>query len=124
MGNQIPSKPYVENIDSVTELNKNYRKVIYTTNQQQLVVMSIEPKSGIHKEIHPNTTQFIRIVKGNGKAVIDNQTYILAPETILIIPAGAEHEIFNTEHKKKMKLYTIYSPPEHPIDLVQPNFVK
>lgn len=120
MGNQI-KKPYVENIDSVTELNKNYRKVLYTTSQQQLVVMSINTKSNIPKEIHPNTTQFIRIVKGNGKAVIDKQTYLLAPETIVMIPAGVEHEIINTDSKKKLKLYTIYSPPEHAEGLVQIN---
>lgn len=119
MGNQNYSNhSYISNIDSVTKLNKNYRKVIHTTAQQQLVVMSI--KDNIPSETHPSTTQFIRIVEGNGVAILNGITHTLAPETIVIIPAGTRHEIKNT-HKSPLKLYTIYSPPEHPPELIQKN---
>lgn len=119
MGNQN-YKPYVGNIDRVTKINNNYRKVINTTSQQQLVVMSIKGNDNIPAETHHNTTQFIRIVEGNGVAILNGISHILEPETIVIIPAGTHHEIKNT-NRKSLKLYTIYSPPEHPSDLIEKN---
>lgn len=117
MGNKN-YKPYVGNIDQITKLNNNYRKVVNTTDQQQLVVMSIKGNDNIPLETHNNTTQFIRIVEGNGIAILNGVTYILEPETIVIIPAGTQHEIKNN-NKKSLKLYTIYSPPEHDEGLVE-----
>ena len=119
MGNQN-YKSYVGDIDRITKLNKNYRKVVNTTAQQQLVVMTIKGNDNIPAETHPSTTQFIRIVEGNGVAILNGITHILEPETIVIIPAGTHHEIKNT-NRKSLKLYTIYSPPEHSSDLIEKN---
>lgn len=120
MGNQN-YKPYISNIDHITKMNNNYRKVIHTTAQQQLVVMSIKGNDNIPAETHSNTTQFIRIVEGNGYAILNGVTFILEPETIVIIPAGTHHEIKNTNKKTPLKLYTIYSPPEHAEGLIEKN---
>lgn len=104
-------------IEKRTIKNKNYRKVLYTTKQLQLVIMNLSPLEEIGKEKHKRTTQFIRVEKGSGKAIIGNRKVSLKKDDALIIPAGKFHNII--AGKKGMKLYTIYSPPEHPKKLVQ-----
>ena len=110
---------YSENIDELTIANEDYRRVIYTGPNQQFVLMSIEPKDDIKMEIHKEHDQFIRIEQGEGKAIIGKTEYNLKDDTGLIIPAGMPHQIINTSSTKKLKLYTIYSPKEHPEGLVQ-----
>jgi mannose-6-phosphate isomerase-like protein (cupin superfamily) len=105
-------KIYRANIEKLTKRNTSYRKVLFTTKQMQLVVMSLFPDEEIGTEIHPKTTQFIRIEKGKGVAYINNKTYHLKDGVCIMIPAGTKHNIINTG-KSKLKIYTLYSPPEH-----------
>jgi len=105
-------------IEKVTLKNKNYRKVLTTTKQQQLVVMNVPAGDDIKMEKHPHTTQFIRVEKGKGLAQIGNQRFHLKDGSALVIPANTWHHIMNTG-TSDLKLYTIYSPPEHPPNTVQ-----
>ncbi len=104
-------KGLVINIEKETLKNENFRKVLYTANYSQLVVMSIEPGDDIGMEVH-GLDQFIRIEQGKGKAILNGEEYDIANDFAIVIPAGTEHNIINTGDVP-LKLYTIYSPPEH-----------
>lgn len=103
---------YIVNIEKETLENKNFRKVLYTAKNSQLVVMSLLPKEEIGMEIH-QLDQFIRIEKGNGQSILNGKEYELNDGSAIVIPAGTEHNIINTSETEEMKLYTIYSPPNH-----------
>lgn len=105
---------FCENINKQTLQNNNYRKVIYTGKHMQLVYMNIKPQDNIHLETHEEHDQFIRIEQGTGIAILNNKKYELSDDFAIIIPAGTQHEIINTSKTQELKLYTIYSPPEHP----------
>jgi mannose-6-phosphate isomerase-like protein (cupin superfamily) len=105
-------KGYVVDIEKVTKENKNFRRVLYTAKNSQLVVMALKPGEEIGEEVH-TLDQFIRIEKGKGKAVLDGVEHKIEDDYAVVIPAGARHNIINTSKDKEMKLYTIYSPPEH-----------
>jgi mannose-6-phosphate isomerase-like protein (cupin superfamily) len=105
-------KGYVVDIEKATKDNKNFRTVLYTAKSSQLVVMSLKPGEEIGEEVH-DLDQFIRIEKGKGKAVLDNVEHKIKDDYAIVIPAGARHNIINTSKDEEMKLYTIYSPPEH-----------
>ena len=105
-------KGYINNIEKITEENNNFRKVLYTASHSQLVVMSLKPQEEIGEEVH-KLDQFIRIEAGRGKAVLDGQEREIEDGFAVVIPAGVRHNIVNTSYDKEMKLYTIYSPPEH-----------
>lgn len=110
---------YHTNIENDTMENDNYRKVVHTVpNKLQLVLMSIPAGQDIPMEIHPKVTQFIKIVKGLGIATIDDVLYGLGDETAIIIEPCSYHRIENVGDEP-LKLYTIYTPPEHPVGLVQ-----
>jgi len=109
---------FYENVEKKTIENTAYRKVVYT-GKMQFVYMNIKPLDNIHKEIHVFHDQFIRIEQGEGEAIIDDISYKLSDGIGLIIPAGKEHQIINTSKDKELKLYTIYSPPEHKDRLIQ-----
>jgi len=103
------------NIADTTLQNGMYRKVIHTVpGHLQLVVMSLEPGEDIPLEVHPETVQFIRIESGRGVALVDSNAYELRDDVSLIIPPGKPHYITNSSKDRPLKLYTIYSPPEHP----------
>ena len=104
-------KGYVTNIEKAATENSNFRKVLYTAKNSQLVVMSLQPKEDIGEEVH-TLDQFIRIEQGEGKAVLDGVEYGIENGSAVVIPAGTKHNIINTSDEE-MKLYTIYSPPEH-----------
>ena len=110
---------FYQNIEKETIENNNYRNVVYTSTNQQFVYMSIKPNDNIKKEIHKDHDQFIRIEKGTGVAIINGKEYKLFDGIGLIIPAGSCHEIKNTSNTENLKLYTIYSPPEHKDGIVQ-----
>ena len=110
--------PLYINIEKDTLNNTDYRNVLYTTEQNQVVLMSLNQGEDIPEEIHPTTTQFIGIESGKGLAVINDKEYELTDGISLDIPAGAKHYISNTDDKP-LKLYTVYSPPEHDDGLVQ-----
>ncbi len=103
---------YVDNIEKETLENDNFRKVLFTGPNSQLVVMSLEAGEDIGMEVHEEHDQFIRIEQGQGKAVLNGEESEIEDDFAVVIPAGAEHNIVNTGDTK-MKLYTIYSPPEH-----------
>jgi len=104
-------KGYVVNIEKVTEENNNFRKVLYTAKNSQLVVMSLKPNEDIGEEVH-DLDQFIRIEEGEGKVILDGVEHLIKDGSAVVIPAGTNHNIVNTSNEE-MKLYSIYSPPEH-----------
>lgn len=109
---------YYKAIEADTLKNKYYRKVVSTTSQQQLVLMSLEPGETIPSELHKDTTQFFKIESGAGTAIVAGRRYKLKPNIVLIVEPNVQHEITQTG-KDPLKLYTIYSPPEHPKNLKQ-----
>jgi mannose-6-phosphate isomerase-like protein (cupin superfamily) len=109
---------YIDNIEEQTLQNSNFRKVLYTGKYMQLVVMSLKPGEDIGEEIHENVDQFFRIEEGEAKVIINGQESILAEDMVTIVPAGALHNVINTSNTKVLKLYTIYAPPNHPLNTI------
>lgn len=110
-------KGYILNIEEETLKNKDYRRVLYTAKNCQLVLMSIKPGEEIGEEVH-HLDQFIRIEAGEGKAIMDGVEHALCAEHAIIVPAGMHHNVINTG-ANDLKLYTIYSPPEHKDGVIQ-----
>jgi mannose-6-phosphate isomerase-like protein (cupin superfamily) len=108
------------NIEKDTLENINYRKVINTSNNIQLVLMSLKPNEEIGKEVHNNIDQFFRIEQGTAKVIVNNQEIILKDGSALVVPKGTIHNIINIGNND-LKLYTIYSPPNHPKNTIQTN---
>lgn len=106
-------KGFNTNIEKATLENNNFRKVLYTGKHSQLVLMSLQPKEEIGMEVHPDNDQFFRFEKGQGKCIIDGNEYMLTDGSVIIVPAGARHNIINTSETEPLKLYTIYSPAHH-----------
>jgi mannose-6-phosphate isomerase-like protein (cupin superfamily) len=106
-------KGYVGNILEETQTNENFRKVLFTAPHSQLVVMNLKPNEEIGMEIH-EVDQFIRIEKGQGKAILDGEEAEISDDWAVVIPAGTHHNIVNTSSSDEMRLYTIYSPAQHP----------
>jgi len=104
---------YIINLEEKTQENNTFRTVLYTTRHSQLVVMSLLPGQDIGSEIHKDVDQFIRVERGQGKAILNNEEHDLRDGYAVMIPAGTEHNIINTQSSESMKLYTVYSPPEH-----------
>lgn len=105
-------KGYVTNIEQDSIANNNFRKVLYTADYSQLVLMSLLPNEDIGEEVH-GIDQFIRVEKGNGVAVLDDVEHVITDGSAIVIPAGTKHNIINTSASEPMKLYTIYSTPHH-----------
>lgn len=104
---------YVNNIEKITELNNNFRQVIFTGKHAQLVVMCLLPGEDIGMEVHETVDQFFRIEDGNGKIIMNGEETEVEPGFAIIVPAGTQHNLVNTG-VLPMHLYTIYSPPNHP----------
>lgn len=102
---------YIINIEEETLKNKDYRRVLYTAENSQLVLMNIQPGDDIGLETH-DLDQFIRIEQGKAKAVLNGEEQEIEDDFAVVIPAGTEHNIINTGDEE-LKLYTVYSPPEH-----------
>ncbi len=111
-------KGYVANIEKITEKNNNFRKVLYTGKHSQLVVMSLKPGEEIGEEVHENLDQFFRFEEGEGKVIINGVEYKVEDGFAVIVPAGARHNVINTSSDEFLKVYTIYSPPQHRDGLV------
>lgn len=105
-------KGYVANIEELTLKNEFFRQVLYTAKSSQLVLMSLAPGDDIGEEVH-ELDQFIRCEKGTGKVVLDGVFHDVEDGTAIVIPAGTRHNVLNTSDSEPLKLYTIYSPPEH-----------
>ena len=104
-------KGYVQNIESVSVKNENFRQVLYTAKNCQLVVMALNPKEEIGMEVH-ELDQFFRVEEGIGEAILDGIHKIISAGFAVLVPAGTNHNIVNTG-TVPMKLYTLYSPPNH-----------
>ena len=106
-------KGFVGNIEKETTKNKDFRRVIYTGKFSQLVVMNLKPGEEIGSEVHDTVDQFFRFEEGEGMVVIDKVEHKVHDGVAVIVPSGAWHNVINTSKKDHLKLYTIYSPPEH-----------
>ncbi len=112
-------KGYVADIEKLTLENDNFRKVLYTGKNLQLVLMTIQSGDDIGSEVHETHDQFFRVEAGEGEVVIDGNTTKIKDDDVVIVPAGAEHNVINTG-SEPLKLYTIYGPPEHMDGVLHP----
>lgn len=111
-------KGFVDDIGKLTEENVNFRRVLYTGKQLQLVLMSLKPGEEIGEEVHQDRDQFFRVEKGMGEVWIEGRKTALKSDFAIVIPAGARHNVKNTGDEP-LKLYTLYGPPEHEDGTVQ-----
>lgn len=99
-------------MSAVTDSNESFRKVLYTGEYSQLVAMTLPVGGDIGMEVHDDGDQYFRIESGEGEVVIDDTTYAVMPGDVVIVPAGAQHNVTNTG-TEVLRLYTMYSPPHH-----------
>lgn len=104
-------KGYITNIEEATLQNTDYRRVLYTSKNSQLVLMNIQPGDEIGMEVH-SLDQFIRIEQGSAKVILDEVEHEVEDDFAIVIPAGANHNVINTG-QVELKLYSVYSPAEH-----------
>ena len=112
-------KGYIIGIEDATVANRNFRKVLYTSEYSQLVLMSLQPMEEIGLEIHAANDQFFRVEKGQCRCVIDGNEYDLTDGDAMVVPRGAKHNVVNISETEELKLYTIYSPPHHKDGIVR-----
>jgi mannose-6-phosphate isomerase-like protein (cupin superfamily) len=105
-------KGFVDDIEGLTEDNADFRRVLYTGQHLQLVLMSLQPGEEIGEEVHDDGDQFFRIEEGSGEIVIDGKSSTVGPGAGIIVPAGARHNLRNTG-SGPLLLYTLYGPAEH-----------
>jgi len=112
-------KGFNANIEKETLENENFRRVLYTGKNSQLVLMALEPSEEIGMEIHSDNDQFFRFEAGVGKVIIDGNEYEVGDGSAIVVPAGSEHNVVNVSETEKLKMYTIYSPPHHKDGIVR-----
>jgi mannose-6-phosphate isomerase-like protein (cupin superfamily) len=106
---------YVGKIEKLTEKNKNFRQVLFTGKYTQLVLMRLRPGEEIGNEVHDTVDQFFRIEEGKAKFVFNGaEEHLVGAGDAVIVPAGTFHNVINASSKKSLRLYTLYSPPNHP----------
>lgn len=110
--NSVREGGFVANIEKETLDNDNFRKVLFTSDYGQLVVMNLLPNEEIGEEIH-HVDQFFRLEKGQAKIIIDGKENSLTDGHVAIVPSGSKHNVINTSSSEFLKLYTIYMPPQH-----------
>ena len=101
------------NIEQLTLENNNFRKVLYTLQGMQLVLMSLKPGEEIGAEVHPENDQFFRFESGKWKVLIDESIYEVEDGSVIIVPKGSNHNVINTSDTEELKMYTIYTPAHH-----------
>lgn len=104
---------YVGNIEEFTLANTNFRHVIFTGQHSQLVLMNLNPNEDIGMEVHPDVDQFFRVERGEGKVIMNGEESSIKDGSAIVVPAGTQHNIINTSSDSPLKLYTIYTPPQH-----------
>lgn len=104
-------KGFVQNIEDIAVKNEEFRQVLYTAGNIQLVVMSLNPKDEIGMELH-ELDQFFRVEEGTGEALLDGVHTVVSAGFAVLVPAGTQHNIINTGNVP-LKLYTLYAPPNH-----------
>lgn len=112
-------KGFTVNIEKAARANTNFRQVLYTGKHSQLVLMSLLPKEEIGMETHADNDQFFRFEEGQVKCIVDGSEYLLSDGDVLVVPAGAKHNIINVSDTKSLKLYTLYSPAHHKDQIVR-----
>jgi mannose-6-phosphate isomerase-like protein (cupin superfamily) len=106
---------FVGDIEKLTEKNNYFRQVLFTGKYTQLVVMCLQPGEEIGNEVHNTVDQFFRIEEGEAKFVFNgSEEHKVHEDDAVIVPAGTFHNVINTSNDEKLKLYTLYSPPNHP----------
>jgi mannose-6-phosphate isomerase-like protein (cupin superfamily) len=105
---------YIDNIEEKTQANSYFRQVVFTGAHSQLVLMSLLPSEDIGTEVHPNVDQFFRIESGHGKVIMNGEEHEFFDGSAIVVPAGTEHNLINLSGTDPLKLYTIYSPANHP----------
>jgi len=106
-------KGFVADLEAETRKNSDFRRVLYTGKYSQLVLMCLKPMEDIGEETHDDVDQFFRFEEGMGAVVIDGVTHKVKDGSGVIVPSGAKHNVMNTSKTAYLRLYTIYSPPEH-----------
>lgn len=106
-------KGFIADIEKETTKNTDFRRVLYTGKYSQLVLMSLKPGEEIGEEVHDDVDQFFRFEEGDGTVVIDDVEHRVKDGSGVVVPSGAKHNVLNTSKTADLKLYTIYSPPEH-----------
>jgi mannose-6-phosphate isomerase-like protein (cupin superfamily) len=107
-------KGFIADIEKATLANDDYRRVLFTGSNTQLVLMNLAPGDEIGLETHAEHDQFIRVESGAGTVVLNGESHGLVDGIAVVIPAGVEHNVINTSRDTSLRLYTLYSPPEHP----------
>ena len=105
-------KPFIGNIEDLTDRNRDFRRVIYTGSHMQLVLMALHPGEELGEEIHGDTDQFFRVEEGSGEVVIDGDPTPIESDMAIVVPAGARHNLRNTG-PGPLRFYTLYAPPQH-----------
>ena len=103
---------FIDDIEKLTESNSDFRRVLYTGKQMQLVLMALKPGEEIGEEVHEDRDQFFRVEQGEGEVSIDGKRTPVRSDMAIIVPAGASHNVRNTG-QEPLKVYTLYAPPEH-----------
>lgn len=106
-------KGYKDNIEKLTIENENFRRVLYSSEHMQLVLMTLQPREEIGQEIHQENDQFFRFESGEGKVIVGETKYDVSDGDVVIIPAGTSHNVVNTSNLDLLKMYTIYAPAHH-----------
>lgn len=112
-------KGFNANIEKETLVNDNFRKVLYTGQGMQLVLMNLKPLEDIGVEVHAENDQFFRFEKGKGLCVIDGNEYEVSDGSAIVVPMGAEHNVVNTSAEEDLKFYTIYAPAHHKDQIIR-----
>jgi mannose-6-phosphate isomerase-like protein (cupin superfamily) len=112
-------KGFHSNIEKDTQANTNFRKVLYSAEHMQLVLMTLKAGEEIGEEIHAENDQFFRFESGNGKVTIDGNEYTVTDGSAIIIPRGSKHNVMNMSATEELKMYTIYSPSHHKDGIVR-----
>jgi mannose-6-phosphate isomerase-like protein (cupin superfamily) len=111
-------KGFIGNIETQTVENRDFRRVIYTSEHAQLVLMTLQPGEEIGEEVHEDIDQFFRVEKGTGEVVIDSRRTPIEDGTAILVPAGSRHNVMNTG-AGPLQVYTLYAPPHHEDGTVQ-----
>ncbi len=112
-------KGFNANLEAETRKNTDFRRVLYTGKYSQLVLMRLKPGEEIGEETHDDVDQFFRFEEGEGAVVIDGVKHVVKDGSGAVVPSGAKHNVVNTSKTADLKLYTIYSPPEHQDKIVR-----
>jgi mannose-6-phosphate isomerase-like protein (cupin superfamily) len=112
-------QPFVGSLEKLTVENEDFRRVLYTGTREQLVLMCLEPREEIGREIHADVDQFFRVEEGTARFVFDGEEHFVKAGGAVVVPAGTFHNVINPSGLLPLKLYTIYSPPQHAEGTVQ-----